>query len=275
MNIRRLSAASLLAASALTSAAPAERAARRQHRRVRRQLCRRRQRLPAGSASTRSAPRVYTTGRFSGGTNYIDTLADLLGAPVDNFAIGGALAPTIRTPAAAVPAGLPVRSRPPSSPVGAGPPLSRAGDRTFDEDDLLAISIGGNDARLIPADWAGRWPARTCRRDSRRPQRDLRARRAGRGRRARTSASSPATPAGFPKSRQTRQAPRSAASFSSAFNTGMQSTLAGYAADGVIVHYLDLNLMLDNVIANPAAYGITNGWPASCPPSSPARQPAS
>jgi uncharacterized protein YhjY with autotransporter beta-barrel domain len=43
----------------------------------------------------------------------------------------------------------------------------------------------------------------------------------------------------------------------------MQSTLAGYAADGVIVHYLDLNLVLDNVIANPTAYGITNG--IACP----------
>ncbi|HEU0309858.1 MAG TPA: hypothetical protein VFR36_01380, partial [Sphingomicrobium sp.] len=34
---------------------------------------------------------VYPTGRFSGGTNYVDTLGDLLNAPIDNFAIGGAL----------------------------------------------------------------------------------------------------------------------------------------------------------------------------------------
>src|SRR5690349_3062665 len=37
---------------------------------------------------------VYTTGRFSGGTNYIDTLSQILNVPVDNFAIGGAMAQT-------------------------------------------------------------------------------------------------------------------------------------------------------------------------------------
>lgn len=33
---------------------------------------------------------VYTTGRFSGGTNYIDTLSQTLQVPQYNFAIGGA-----------------------------------------------------------------------------------------------------------------------------------------------------------------------------------------
>src|SRR5689334_22617168 len=33
---------------------------------------------------------VYPTRRFSGGTNYIDTLASILHVPVENFAIGGA-----------------------------------------------------------------------------------------------------------------------------------------------------------------------------------------
>ncbi|QNN68189.1 hypothetical protein H9L13_04725 [Sphingomonas lutea] len=33
----------------------------------------------------------YSTGRFTGGVNYIDVLSDLLNAPVENFAIGGAL----------------------------------------------------------------------------------------------------------------------------------------------------------------------------------------
>ena len=42
----------------------------------------------------------------------------------------------------------------------------------------------------------------------------------------------------------------------------MQSTLAGYAADGVMVHYLDGTLLLNHVAANPAAYGITG---LACP----------
>src|SRR5215218_949484 len=32
---------------------------------------------------------IYPTGRFSGGSNYIDTLATILNVPVQNFAIGG------------------------------------------------------------------------------------------------------------------------------------------------------------------------------------------
>src|SRR4051812_21595692 len=37
---------------------------------------------------------LYPTRRFSGGTNYIDTLATLLHVPVENFAIGGAFGGT-------------------------------------------------------------------------------------------------------------------------------------------------------------------------------------
>src|SRR3954466_2070461 len=37
---------------------------------------------------------VYPTGRFSGGSNYIDTLSQILSAPVENFAIGGAMGGT-------------------------------------------------------------------------------------------------------------------------------------------------------------------------------------
>src|SRR3954447_14227992 len=37
---------------------------------------------------------VYSTGRFSGGTNYIDTLSDILQVPVEDFAIGGAFGGT-------------------------------------------------------------------------------------------------------------------------------------------------------------------------------------
>ena len=36
------------------------------------------------------APVVYPTGRFSGGTNYIDSLSNILDVPVEDFAIGGA-----------------------------------------------------------------------------------------------------------------------------------------------------------------------------------------
>ena len=35
-------------------------------------------------------PLQYPTGRFSGGTNFVDTTSSLLGIPQNNFAIGGA-----------------------------------------------------------------------------------------------------------------------------------------------------------------------------------------
>jgi phospholipase/lecithinase/hemolysin len=35
-------------------------------------------------------PAVYPNGRFSNGTNFVDTMAQILNVPVDNFAIGGA-----------------------------------------------------------------------------------------------------------------------------------------------------------------------------------------
>ena len=37
---------------------------------------------------------IYPTKRFSGGTNYIDTLGQTLGVPIENFAIGGAFGGT-------------------------------------------------------------------------------------------------------------------------------------------------------------------------------------
>jgi uncharacterized protein YhjY with autotransporter beta-barrel domain len=51
--------------------------------------------------------------------------------------------------------------------------------------------------------------------------------------------------------------------FSTTFNVAMQDTLSGYAANGVMVHYLDLTLIGEQIMANPEAYGITNGL--ACP----------
>ena len=44
--------------------------------------------------------------------------------------------------------------------------------------------------------------------------------------------------------------------FSTSFNSDAQQVLAGYAGRGAIVHYLDLTTVLNNVGANPSAYGI-------------------
>ncbi len=46
--------------------------------------------------------------------------------------------------------------------------------------------------------------------------------------------------------------------YTTAYNRGMPHTLAGKARSGSIVHYLDLTAILSDVKANPAAYGIQN-----------------
>ena len=120
---------------------------------------------------------LYPTGRFSGGTNYVDTLADILNVPVENYAVGGALAGTFP-----VPFGTGVANNTNCGPagvagsaaicplgftyevdqflnVGAQDPLFPAGSGTFDESDLVVVSIGGNDARYYQQNYSSAFPA--------------------------------------------------------------------------------------------------------------------
>ena len=141
--------------------------------------------------------------------------------------------------------------------VGAQSAVFPSGVPSFDEGDLLAVSIGGNDARFY--EQAGGTLA---------------------GAAAAGSAAAVGTSvqldrlvaAGAPTisflAGDTGRLPEIAA-FPTAAGDPLDlfhlvqhraaGTLAGYAADGVIVHYLDLNLVLDSVLANPGAFGITNG----------------
>ena len=131
---------------------------------------------------------------------------------------------------------------------------------TFDEDDLLAVSIGGNDARFYQQNGgtvAGAPAAATA---------SAAFATAGLNALVGAGAQNISFLAGntaiLPEiaSNPAAQAVRNA--YSTTFNTAIQSTLAGYAADGVIVHYLDLTLVAQQIIANPAAYGLTG---VACP----------
>src|SRR5882762_4179861 len=77
----------------------------------------------------------YPTGRFSGGTNFVDTTSLLLGIPQNNFAIGGAKTDTTNT----VAPGIPGFTQEWQGFVASGKRISAS--------DLVEISIGGNDAR--------------------------------------------------------------------------------------------------------------------------------
>ena len=200
---------------------------------------------------------VYTTGRFSGGTNYIDTLSTILGAPQFNFAIGGA-----RTNNGNQTAGLPgFTFEVAQFNAGGGSLGFPVVDTTLTRNDLVAVSIGGNDARAYQQGGgtvAGASAAAATAAASAQANLDI------------ILSHGPATVsflagdtgqlpeiAGNPAGAQVRTA------FSTAFNSDIQNVLAGYAQQGSIVHYLDLTAMLNDVKANPAAYGITNGL--TCP----------
>ena len=208
---------------------------------------------------------IYPTGRFSGGTNYIDTLSAILDAPVDNFAIGGALTDNSSTFGPGVP-GFATEWN--AFLAGGGGPFPTV-EGTFDENDLLAVSIGGNDARFYQqtgGTLAGAPAAATV--SAAFATAGLDALVAAGAQNISFLAGDTSSLPEIVRELDPVAAAAIRSSFSTTFNTAIQSTLAGYAADGVMVHYLDLNLMLDNIVANPEAYGITNGL--ACPAFQPA-----
>jgi len=214
------------------------------------------------------APQVYPTGRFSGGTNYIDTLSLLLDVPVDNYAIGGALTNNTNTNGAGLPGFATEWGAFQTGNTLGG--IFPAGG-TFDENDLVAVSIGGNDGRtyqsgnvslgIPPGDVAGAPAAAAGAVAAAQVGLDALV---GAGAQnisflALNTALAPEVAGNIP-AQDIRNA------YSAAFNAGIQDVLAGYAADGVMVHYLDLELVAARINADPAAYGFTST--GACTPAS-------
>lgn len=204
---------------------------------------------------------VYTTGRFSGGTNYVDTLSEILQVPVENFAIGGARSDNTNTTP-----GLPGLVFEVNSFLAGGGGVFPTVTPTFGEGDLLTVSIGGNDARFYQQNagtLAGAPAAATITAASAATQLD---------RLVAAGAPMISFLAGdtgrLPEIAGNASAIAIRSQYSATYNAALQTTLAGYANSGVIVHYLDLNTMLDNINANASGYGITNGL--VCPTFQPA-----
>ena len=206
---------------------------------------------------------LYPTGRFSGGINYIDVLSDILNAPVLNYAVGGANTGTVNQFT-----GLPGFTQETAIFLGGTTPPGTIfpPNDGFQEGDLLALSIGVNDGRAF-------WQANP----------------AGTTAQAQAAALTSVTnatanlnllvAAGAPTisyvaldaglTPDVLVGPTLAAlgsAFSATFNTNLQETLAGYAADGVTVHYLDGATVLGIVAANPEAFGIST---LNCPTPTP------
>jgi uncharacterized protein YhjY with autotransporter beta-barrel domain/phospholipase/lecithinase/hemolysin len=207
---------------------------------------------------------VYPTGRFSGGSNYIDTLANSLQVPVQNFAIGGAFGGSNSgTLCFDATYGAPLCGKGLQYEidqflnVGTQSAVFPNASTTFTRGDLLAISIGGNDARIYQqtgGTLANAPAAGTAAAAGTAVQLN---RLTGQGTPTISFLALNAAVAPEVANNPSAQAIRGA--FSTAYYTSLQSTLAGYAANGSIVHYLDGQLLLQQVSANPSAYGITNG----------------
>jgi uncharacterized protein YhjY with autotransporter beta-barrel domain/phospholipase/lecithinase/hemolysin len=218
---------------------------------------------------------IYPSKRFSSGSNYIDTLASILHVPVEDFAIGGAFGGsnngTLCFDSFYAPGTSPLCGKGLQYEVdqflnvGTQSSVFPNASTTLTRSDLVAISIGGNDARFYQqaaltagqptnVTFANAPAAATAAAAATAVQLD---RLAALGNPtisffALNGAIAPEV-AGNP----TAQAIRGA--YSSAYFSALQPVLAGYAANGSIVHYLDGQLLLQNISANPAAYGITHG----------------
>lgn len=210
---------------------------------------------------------IYPTRRFSGGTNYIDTLSQLLQAPVQNFAIGGAFG-GVNSGTLCFDSFYAAGTSPLCGKglqyqvdqflnVGAQSTVFPSATTTLTRSDLVAVSIGGNDARFYQqtgGTLAGAPAAGTAAGVATDVQLG---RLVAQGTPtisflALNGATAPEV-AGNPAAQAIRGA------YSTAYFNAVQPALAGYAAQGSIVHYLDGQLLLNQVAASPAAYGITNG----------------
>jgi len=188
---------------------------------------------------------MYPTGRFSGGTNYVDDLAALYGLKPTNYAIGGATTGLAGYLGSSF-SGLTTEMQ----------QFALAGG-TISPNALVTMNIGGNDARYyyqangtlagVPA------AAAVSATNATNAINTMVA--AG----ARTLVFSIGNVGTLPETVNypTNQVAVGAA-YSTTYNTLMQANLAPVAAKGVNVVWLDLNLVLARIQSNMSAFGFTS-----------------
>jgi outer membrane lipase/esterase len=196
-------------------------------------------------------PPQYPTGRFSGGTNFVDTTSALLGIPQANFAIGGATSGSTNV----VGPGIPGFTQEWQGFVGAGMRIAPT--------DLVEISVGGNDARAY---WLGGGtlagvPAFA----TVSVNQTLAGINALVGAGARNLVFTTGDVGQLPEAAGNPAAAIGTA-FSQNYNTQMQVALAAIARSGVRVELVDIAAIGNLIKANPARYGVANvgACPLAC-----------
>jgi outer membrane lipase/esterase len=193
-------------------------------------------------------PVQYPTGRFSGGTNFVDTTSSLLGIPQNNFAIGGATT----GPTNVVGPGIPGFQQEWQGFVAAG--------KTIAPSDLVEMSIGGNDARAYwqgGGSLAGVNAAATVSANQ-----ALAGINALVGAGARNLVFTTGDVGQLPEATGNPAAAIGTA-FSQNYNAQMQAALAAIARSGVRVEMVDISLIGTQIKADPARYGVANT--GACP----------
>ena len=213
-------------------------------------------------------PAEYPTGRFSGGTNFVDTIANLYGVSQDNYAIGGAEAGTGNV---ALDGFLPGFQQEWQAFTNGGAFYDSGaavtiptGGLQFGANDLAVFSVGGNDARgyrINGGTVAGASAAAA-----------VTAAEATAGLNALVSRGIRHmvwTAGDVGQLAEAIGQPSAAAgtAFSVDYNTRMQGVLAPIAASGVQVAYVDITTIGNVLRADPSRFGFidtTHACPESC-----------
>jgi outer membrane lipase/esterase len=196
-------------------------------------------------------PVQYPTGRFSGGTNFVDTTSSLLGIPQNNFAIGGATS----GPTNVVGPGIPGFQQEWQGFVAAGKKIAPT--------DLVEMSVGGNDARAYwqgGGSLAGVNAAATVTTNQ-----TLAGINALVNAGARNLVFTTGDVGQLPEATG-NPAAKIGTAFSQNFNAQMQTALAAIARNGVRVEMVDISLIGTQIKANPARFGVANvgACPVAC-----------
>ena len=191
---------------------------------------------------------LYPTGRFSGGTNFVDTTSALLGIPQNNFAIGGATS----GPTNVVGPGIPGFQQEWQGFIAAG--------KTIAPTDLVEISIGGNDARAYyrgGGTLAGVPAAATTSFNQ-----TMAGINALVGAGARNIVFTIGDVSTLPEATGNPAAPIGSA-YSQNYNAQIQVALAAIARSGVRVELVDIAAIGNLIKADPSRYGLTSA--GTCP----------
>jgi outer membrane lipase/esterase len=196
-------------------------------------------------------PVQYPTGRFSGGTNFVDTTSLLLGIPQNNFAIGGATTGSTNV----VGPGIPGFTQEWQGFVASGKKIAAS--------DLVEMSIGGNDARAYyqgGGTLAGVNAAATVS-----ATQALTGINALVGAGARNLVFTTGDVGQLPEATGNPAAAIGSA-YSQNYNAQMQVALAAIARSGVRVELVDISLIGTLIKADPARYGVANvgACPLAC-----------